>query len=128
CAKKWTGSGQRERFRAIREGRLESAVKTNSTDGTIPETAKPIRQQIIEILQRKPALKASEIADALGRQRREINRCLSYELAGLVQQGSDYRCRLAQRSTAATTATPAPSTEIARLSRYYLECISQDMD
>ncbi len=94
----------------------------------MPETAKPLRQQIVEVLQQKPGLKASELADALGRERREINRCLSYELAGLVQQGSDYRWRLAQRGTPATTAAPAPSTEIARLCRYYLECISQDMD
>ena len=92
------------------------------------ETAKPLRQQIIDLLQQKPGLKASELAATLRRERREINRCLSYDLAGLVQQGSDYRWRLAQRDTPAAGAAQAPSTEIGRLSRYYLECISQDMD
>lgn len=103
-------------------------MKTSLTDGAMPETSKPLRQQVIDVLQQKPGLKASELADALGRDRREINRCLSYELAGLVQQGSDYRWRLAQRSGPQAVATPTPSTEISRLGRYYLECISQDMD
>ncbi len=99
-----------------------------TADGAMPDTVKPLREQVVEVLQKKPGLKASELATSLGRERREINRCLSYDLAGLVQQGSDYRWRLAQRGTPATTAAPAPSTEIARLCRYYLECISQDMD
>src|SRR5688500_3077199 len=89
---------------------------------------KSLPQQVIALLQQKPGQKASELAYALGRERREINRCLTYELAGLVQQGSDYRWRLAQLGTPPTTAAPAPTTGIARLCRYYLECISQDMD
>lgn len=92
------------------------------------DAAKPLPQQIIHVLQQKPGLKASELAHVLGRERRDINRCLSYELVGLVQQGSDYRWSLAQRGTPAAVAAQAPSTEIAHLSRYYLECISQDMD
>jgi very-short-patch-repair endonuclease len=92
------------------------------------EETSPLRQLILAELQRRPGLKATELANTLGRERREINRCLSYELAGLVQQGSDYRWRLAQRGAPATTITSASTTEIARLSRYYLECISQDMD
>jgi very-short-patch-repair endonuclease len=97
------------------------------SDG-MSETTKPLRQLILEELQRKPGLKAAELAAALGRDRREVNRCLSYELAGLVQQGSDYRWRLAQRDGRRAAAAPAPTTEISRLCRYYLECISQDMD
>jgi len=91
-------------------------------------TAKPLQQLIIETLQRRPGLKAAELATALGRDRREVNRCLSYELAGQVQQGSDYRWRLAQRDSQRAASAPAPATEISRLCRYYLECISQDMD
>ena len=88
-----------------------------------------IRELILAELLRRPGLKAAELADALGRERREINRCLSHELAGLVQQGSDYRWRLVERGgQQPQTAATAPITEIARLSRYYLECISQDMD
>lgn len=89
---------------------------------------KPLRQLVVEELQRKPGLKASELATALGRDRREINRCLSHELAGQVHQGSDYRWRLAQRGSQRASSAPIPTTDIARLCRYYLECISQDMD
>ena len=101
---------------------------TSDTPGTMTGTAKPLRQLILEELQRKPGLKASELAKALGRDRREVNRCLSYELAGQVQQGNDYRWRLAQRDSQRTASIPTPTTEISRLCRYYLECISQDMD
>lgn len=101
---------------------------TSEAPSALTGTEKPLRQLILEALQRKPGLKASELATALGRERREINRCLTYELAGQVQQGSDYRWRLAQRDRQAAAAAPTPTTEISRLCRYYLECISQDMD
>lgn len=56
------------------------------------------------------------------------NRILAYELAGKVQQGSDYRWRLVGVAPAKAAAPAAENTEIAKLSRYYLECIGQDMD
>ena len=90
--------------------------------------AKPLKQLIVEALQQKPALKATELANALGRDRREINRCLSYELVGQVQQASDYRWRLVQHDSQAAGSASVPVTEISRLCSYYLECISQDMD
>src|SRR5438552_439663 len=89
---------------------------------------KPLKERILDQLSVKQSLKASELAQSLGCERREVNRCLSSELAGLVQQGSDYRWRLAQRGAPQAAAAPTPTTEIARLCRYYLECISQDMD
>jgi very-short-patch-repair endonuclease len=92
------------------------------------ENAKSLRELIVEALQAKPGLKASELAKVLGRERREINRCLSYELAGLVQQGNDYRWRLAQRGDQEAGVVSVPTSEISRLCRYYLECIGQDMD
>lgn len=87
-----------------------------------------LRQLILAELERKPGQKASDLAAALRRERREVNRCLSYELAGKVQQESDYRWRLTQKSSPVEAAAKAPTTEIAKLCRYYLECISQDMD
>jgi very-short-patch-repair endonuclease len=101
---------------------------TSDTPDATTGAAKPLRQLVLEVLQRKPGLKASELAIALGRDRREVNRCLSYELAGQVQQGSDYRWRLAQRESQKAASASGPATEISRLCRYYLECISQDMD
>ncbi len=87
-----------------------------------------LRQLILAELQRRPGLKAAELTDALRRDRRDINQCLSDELTGLVQQGNDYRWRLVRRDTPASSAIPPQDTEFARLCRYYLECISQDMD
>jgi very-short-patch-repair endonuclease len=101
---------------------------TSDSSDAMAEAAKPLRQLVLESLQRTPGRKASELATALGRDRRDINRCLSYELAGQVQQGSDYRWRLAQRDSQRATPGLAPATEMSRLCRYYLECISQDMD
>ena len=94
----------------------------------MPDAIKPLKGRIVDELALHPGLKAAEIARALGCERREVNRCLGYELAGLVQQGSDYRWRLADGGSRQPTAPLAPTTEIARLCRYYLECISQDMD
>ena len=88
-----------------------------------------LAERILAELRSAPGQKADELAEALGVERREVNRCLSRELAGRVQQSPDYRWRLLD-STQAPPATPpvAPSTEIARLCRYYLECIGEDMD
>lgn len=94
----------------------------------MPVPATPLKQRVLEELQRKPGQKASELAATLSVERREVNRCLSFELAGQVQQGSDYRWRLVQQGGQAPAPAPAPTTEIGRLARYYLECISQDMD
>src|SRR5690349_19349850 len=97
-----------------------------------PETttrpAKSLRDLVLDALQQKPGLKASDLARTVGRERREVNRCLHYELAGLVQQGNDYRWRLAQRDSQSAPSASTPTSEISRLCRYYLECISQDMD
>src|SRR6187455_2616888 len=89
---------------------------------------KPLKERILEELKRKPGLKAAELAQALGCERRDINRCLSYELAGQVRQGSDYRWRLAQRDNQSADSARASTSDISRLCRYYLECISHDMD
>lgn len=94
---------------------------------TAPATS--LRDRILEELARKPGQKAAELAATLRAERRDVNRCLSYELTGKVQQGSDYRWQLRGKADAASS-TPAriADTEIAKLARYYLECIGQDMD
>ncbi|MBX9961543.1 MAG: AAA family ATPase [Burkholderiales bacterium] len=93
------------------------------------ETSPGLRERVLAELRRSPGRKASELAAALGVDRREVNRCLTYELAGEVHQGADYRWRLLNEGTTAPREPPAtPSTEIARLCSYYLECVGQDMD
>jgi len=89
---------------------------------------RPLKDRILDELKRRPGQKAAELAQALGCERREVNRCLTFEVAGRVRQESDYRWHLADRGDLPTATAPAPTTEIARLCRYYLECISQDMD
>lgn len=90
-------------------------------------TVPPLKDRILAELTRKPGQKAAELAKVLECERRDVNRCLSFDLAGRVRQGSDYRWHLASNSRDLGT-TPALATELGRLSRYYLECIGQDMD
>ena len=89
-----------------------------------------LEQRLLLELKRKPGQKATELARAIGVDRREVNRCLSNVLAGLVQQDRSYRWRLRKRTSeiAAVTTNGRASSELERLCRYYLECIGQDSD
>jgi very-short-patch-repair endonuclease len=96
----------------------------NATQQSLPE-------RILEALKTRPNQKAIELAQTLGVDRREINRCLSYSLAGKVVQNAAYRWHLRNDRTipAVDTAQPiAPLTELGRLCRYYLECVGPDSD
>lgn len=85
--------------------------------------------KIVAALGKKGGQKAAELARTLGTDRREVNRCLNFQLAGKVQQDSAYRWSLSG-ARAPQPAQPAaePTTEIGRLTRYYLECIAQDAE
>lgn len=87
-----------------------------------------LTQRIIQELRARPGQKGAEIARALGVERREVNRCLSHELAGQVQQDAAYRWSLRGPATAQTAPSQAVTSEIGRISKYYLECIGQDSD
>lgn len=88
-----------------------------------------LADRVLAELRRAPGLKAAELAESLGAERRDVNRCLSFELVGKVQQGADYRWRpIGPTRPAAAPPPVAASSEIAKLCRYYLECIGQDMD
>ena len=89
----------------------------------------PLGDRILAELRRKPAQKAGELAKALGGDRQEVNRCLSYELAGKVKQDQGYRWSLVgQRSAPPAQTDRALETEFSKLVRYYLECIAEDSD
>lgn len=90
--------------------------------------ARLLGDRILDELSRAPGQKASELARALGCERRDVNRCLSFELAGRVRQGSDYRWHLVEGPDSRPVEASSATTELSRLCRYYLECISQDMD
>lgn len=88
-------------------------------------------EQVLEALRKRPNQKAVELAQVLGVDRREVNRCLTYNLAGKVVQNAAYRWHLRNDPTIPTTAVAqplAPPTEIERLCRYYLECVGPDSD
>ncbi len=90
----------------------------------------PLPQRILGALKGKPDQKGGDLANLLDVERKAVNRCLSHDLAGKVVQDSAYRWRLRSDAAEATgaAASQAPLTELARLSRYYLECIGQDSD
>lgn len=92
------------------------------------DAERPLKVRLLAELTQRPGRTATELAELLQVDRREVNRCLANELVGLVQQGSDYRWRPLQRSPLQPVPAATPVTEIAHLSRYYLECIGQDMD
>jgi hypothetical protein len=86
---------------------------------------------IVGLLRKSPGQKASNLADQLRVERREVNRVLAYDLSKLVIQDSSYRWRLRDQPTGKSGSDEAliqPMSELARLCRYYLECIGQDSD
>lgn len=86
-------------------------------------------EKIIELLKNNAGLKAAELAKLLEIERREVNRLLAYDLAERVIQDSGYRWRLrGQRTETSADTVAKPLNEVARLCRYYLECIGQDSD
>lgn len=89
-----------------------------------------LTEQILAELKRNPGQKASALSDTLGVDRRVINDCLSHSLAGKVRQDQAYRWNLLDHNTSVlatdTIVKAEPISDLARLCRYYLECIGQD--
>ena len=91
----------------------------------------PLVEKLLQELKRRPGQKASELAQAIGADRKEVNKHLAHTLAGKVQQDQAYRWHLRDHTPASADQQPAsaaPPSELARLCRYYLECIGQDSD
>lgn len=95
-----------------------------------------LEQRIAEILRANPGLKGREIADKLCIDSRTVNACLSRFRGQLFfQDAGSYRWRLKDPTVghstkgAAPPSTPATSqTPLAKLCRYYLDCISQERE
>jgi very-short-patch-repair endonuclease len=92
------------------------------------DPAPALKDRVLTELRRKPGMKAAELAELLRAERHVVNRCLAYELVGQVQQGTDYRWRPIGSARPVAASPVTATTEIGKLSRYYLECIGQDMD
>ena len=93
-----------------------------------------LEQQIAEILKAHPGLKGREIAEKLGLDTRTVNSCLNQFRGELFAQDSgSYRWRLQHPGAGHSTRGPLqpsppapPQTALAKLCRYYLDCISQE--
>ena len=84
-------------------------------------------EQILKILSDQQPRTASEIGKQIGSTRKEVNLCLRGELRGQVYQSADYKWSVG--ATAPSSSTPKPNAHLlAKLSSYYLECLSFDQD
>lgn len=87
-----------------------------------------LAERIIDHLRRNPGQYAREIAQALACDKAEVNSCLYGALGGQVTQTHPYRWAVADSSQTTTIAAEPVKldTILAKLSRYYLDCISFD--
>lgn len=89
-------------------------------------------ETVLNLLRKKPGLKAQEIAQALGMERKSVNSILYGQLRGKVVQDSAYRWRLVETAgidgRRQTPDSHVVDTPLARLCRYYLDCLSYEMD
>lgn len=89
-------------------------------------------EKVIDLLGKKPGLRAKQIADELGIDRKAVNAILYGPLRRKAIQDESYRWRLT--SLPNQTARPQPKQQresdgpLARLSRYYLDCLTHDAD
>ena len=90
--------------------------------------------EILVQLAEKPGQKAREIATKLGIDKKEVNSCLYGKLRGQVYQDQSYKWYLVKSSKTDRSnisdepKTKIKNTQLAKLCRYYLECLSIDTD
>jgi very-short-patch-repair endonuclease len=98
-------------------------------EGPTDKAELKLADRILAALQRQPAQKAADLAQLVGADRREVNRCLRHDLAGMVIQDLAYRwTTVTQSGRGPNVAFPTPQGELGRLCRYFLDCIGQDSD
>jgi very-short-patch-repair endonuclease len=85
--------------------------------------------RILQALEARPGQKAAQIAAVLGVDRQLVNSALYRRLRGRVRQDKSYRWYLKASSGIDKQEKEGPKrldTALARLCRYYLDCLSQD--
>ncbi len=82
--------------------------------------------RIQQLLANKPGLKVRQIADELSLDRADVVSALNSMQGGVVTQDKAYRWWTQAASPSGSAAAPAPRTFLARLCRYYLECLSRE--
>lgn len=91
-------------------------------------TAQQLREQVLHFLSLHDGALARDIGRALGVDKKEVNSVLYGPLAAHVRQDSSYRWFLRTGISDPDTSRPADivDTPVARLSRYYLDCLVYD--
>src|ERR1035438_5203434 len=88
-----------------------------------------LNRQVLEAIKARPGRKAAEIAKELGVERGAVNQLLYGGLKGKVRQGKNYGWYPHDGASRTSTEAQEPrrsNTALARLCRYYLECMSHD--
>jgi predicted DNA-binding transcriptional regulator YafY len=114
----------RNEERTFRLDRLH--ILPNGDRTTSP--ANSIVEQILSIINDKPGLKAGQIADKIGIDRKVVNSIIYGNLRDRVQQDKSYRWypKKAGSIEKQDEQLKQLNTPLARLCRYYLDCISHD--
>ncbi len=94
------------------------------------ETTNPLPEQILSLLAQRGALKATQIGQALQADRTAVNQALYGALAGRVVQDKSYRWSAASglRQAVPTEVAATPSGPLARLCRYFIDCLAHDAE
>ena len=89
-----------------------------------------LSSRILALLAERGPLKAREIAELLEAPPAEVNRTLFGVLYGRVAQDRAYRWNVMRRGTGTGAAAPAgaAASPLARLARYYMDCLAQDAE
>lgn len=84
--------------------------------------------QILNVVKAEPGLKAKDIAAQLGVDRNTVNSSLYGRLKGVVRQDANYRWYLVDdtKSNSKDRGPKKLNTTLAKLCRYYLDCLSHD--
>jgi hypothetical protein len=86
-------------------------------------------EQILDYIRTNPGQRARDIAAILGIDKSVLNSALYGSLRGKVVQDRAYKWRVketVQPAQSPSALRTAPDTQLAKLCRYYLECLSQD--
>ncbi len=96
---------------------------------------KSLEEKIITILENKGALKAKDITNIINQEygddydKKDINRALYYKLNSKVSQDKNYCWNIGKEARKnEPEILPITQTPLTKLSSYYIECLSKDMD
>ena len=83
-------------------------------------------KQVLKIIRENPGIKAKDIADLLGCERRDVNSALYGSLRGFCYQDSSYKWYLngSENQKSSTESVVEPDKQLADICKYYLNCLS----